>query len=65
VESIWTVPCNPYGIVQGVAIYKLQIHWKFHGIHMDQSMECTIPWTFHMDSIVVWNEKMAGLPAKK
>jgi hypothetical protein len=50
-ESIWTVPWNPYGIVHGFAIYKLQIHWKFHGIHMDQSMESIWNALFHGHSI--------------
>jgi hypothetical protein len=58
--SMWTGAWIPYGIVHG---FSIKIHWKFHGIHMesiwnpyglsmDQSMECTIPWTFHMESIV-------------
>jgi len=34
-ESIWTVPWNPYGIVHG---FPLEIHWKFHGILMDHSI---------------------------
>ena len=37
-ESIWTVPWIPYGIVHGFAI---EIHWKFHEIHMESI------WTLH------------------
>ena len=37
-DSIWTVPWIPYGIVHGFAI---EIHWKFHEIHMESI------WTLH------------------
>ena len=38
-NSMWTVPWNPYGTVHG---FPLEIHWKFHGILMDQSMESIV-----------------------
>jgi len=38
-NSMWTVPWNPYGIVHG---FPLEIHWKFHGILMDHSMESIV-----------------------
>jgi hypothetical protein len=57
-ESIWnsTWICN---------VNSLEIPWNPHGPVHGIHMECTIPWTFHMDFIGTWNEKMAGLLAKK
>jgi hypothetical protein len=58
-----TVPWNPCGLFHGILmewymdlqLKFIEIPWNYmesngpaHGIHM----ECRIPWTFHMDSIV-------------
>jgi hypothetical protein len=56
-ESIWTVPWIPYGIVHEFVIKfignSMDSIWNPHGPVHGFHMECTIPWTFHMESI--WN----------
>jgi len=48
-ESIWTVPWNPYGIVHG---FPLEIHWKFHGIHSGYGIE---KWLAYQQKKILWN----------
>ena len=75
-ESNWTVPWNPCGMVHGIHGILMEQYmdlqfkfignsmdstWTVHGIHM----EWCIPWTFHMESIVDMEWKHEWGPSQK
>jgi hypothetical protein len=51
-ESMWPVPWDPYGMLHNLHLKFIEIPWNPHGPVHGIHMECTIPWTFHKDSIV-------------
>src|SRR5882762_4916635 len=58
-ESIW----NGSFHVHSMSIpYGIHMEWRWNPYGMGHSM--SIPCPFHMDSMCLWNEKMAGASAK-
>ena len=59
-ESMWTCPWNPYWICPDSIWNPVESMWNSDGFHM----ELTIPWSFHMESMMSMEQWIGSGPSQ-